>query len=407
MSTPQPGDPQPNLMDPAFIANPYPALHALREGPGVGTDVFGAQWFVTRYDDVYRILYDRGLSADPANADPGTSMGFIHAAGGDHRDEPQSILMMDEPGHTRLRKLVNKAFTPRAVESLRPRAGAIAAELLDAVSAMPEFDLMAAFARPYPTTVIAEMIGVDPADRAQFKAWSDRSVRALDPFLSAEDRALTAEASGKLREYFRRAIAERRGAPRDDLVSRLITAHEENDALTEPEMVVMLALLLTAGNVTTTDLIGNGVRLLLEHPAELERLRDDPALIPNAVEEILRFDPPVVETWRTSSEAVQVCGHAIAARQTLAPSLAAANHDPRHFPDPGRFDVTRQEIDHLSFGGGIHYCLGASLARLEAQVALRALLDRFPRLRKAEGRDPVYRALPGFRGMESFWVRVD
>lgn len=407
MSTPAPGDPQPNLMDPAFIADPYPALNALREGEGAGPDAFGAQWFVTRYDDVYRILYDRDLSADPANADPGTSMGFIHAAGGDHRDEPQSILMMDEPGHTRLRKLVNKAFTPRAVESLRPRAEAIAGELLDALAGEPEFDLMAAFAQPYPTTVIAEMIGVDPADRSQFKQWSDRSVRGLDPFLSPEDRALTAEASAKLREYFRRAIAERRSTPRDDLVSRLIAAHEEHDALTEPEMVVMLSLLLTAGNVTTTDLIGNGVKALVDHPAELQRLREDPALIPNAVEEILRFDPPVIETWRTSSGPLQVCGHAIAARQTIAPSLAAGNHDPRHFPNPERFDVTRAEIDHLSFGGGIHYCLGASLARLEAQVALTKLLDRFPRLRKAEGRDPMYRALPGFRGMESFWVRVD
>lgn len=397
----------PSLMDPAFIADPYPALHALREGHGVGTDLLGAQWFVTRYDDVYRILYDRELSADPANADPGTSMGFIHAVSGEHRDEPQSILMMDEPGHTRLRKLVNKAFTPRAVEALRPRAGAIAAELLDALSGQPEFDLMAAFAQPYPTTVIAEMIGVDPADRVQFKAWSDLAVRGLDPFLSPEDRARTGQAGGALRDYFRRALAERRRALRDDLVSRLIAAHDENDALTEPEMVVMLSLLLTAGNVTTTDLIGNGVKTLLDHPAELQRLRDDPALIPNAVEEILRFDPPVIETWRTSSEPVEVCGHAIAARQTIAPSLAAANHDPRHFPDPERFDVTRQEVDHLSFGGGIHYCLGASLARLEAQVAVAQLVDRFPRLRKADGREPVYRALPGFRGMESFWVRVD
>ncbi len=398
---------QPNLMDPAFIANPYPALNALRDGPGVGADSFGAQWFVTRYDDVHRILYDRELSADPANADPGTSMGFIRAADAERREGPESILFMDEPGHTRLRKLVNKAFTPRAVESLRPRAEAIADELLDAVAGKAEFDFMAAFAQPYPTTVIAEMIGVDPADRAQFKAWSDRSVRGLDPFLSPGDRALTAEAGRALAEYFSRTIAARRGNPRDDLVTRLINAQEENDALTDPEMVVMLSLLLTAGNVTTTDLIGNGLKALLEHPAELQRLRDDPSLIPNAVEEILRFDPPVIETWRTHDKPVEVCGHAIAARQTIAPSLAAANHDPRRFADPERFDTTRAEIDHLSFGGGIHYCLGASLARLEAQVALAKILERFPRLAAAEGHDVTYRALPGFRGMESYWIRVE
>ncbi len=401
------GQPSPNLMDHAFIANPYPALNALREADGVGTDSFGAQWFVTRYDDVHRILYDRALSADPANADAGTSMGFIHAATGGHREGPQSILMMDEPGHTRLRKLVNKAFTPRAVESVRPRAEAIADELLDAIGPAPEFDLMSAFAQPYPTTVIAEMIGVDPADRARFKAWSDLSVGGLDPFLTPEERARSAEGARALHEYFGKAIAGRVGVPGDDLVSRLIAAREENDALTTAEIVVMLSLLLTAGNVTTTDLIGNGVKALLEHPAELQRLRADPALIPNAVEEILRFDPPVIETWRTSDQPIEVCAHAIAARQTIAPSLAAANHDPRHFPDPERFDVGRTEVDHLSFGGGIHYCLGASLARLEAQVALAKILQRFPNLRASETREPVYRALPGFRGMESYWVRTD
>ncbi len=397
--------PVPNLMDPAFIADPYPALNALREGPGVGTDAFGVEWLVTRYEDVYRILHDRTLSAEPANADPATSMGFIQEATV-ASDEPQSILFMDEPEHTRLRKLVNKAFTPRAVESLRPRAEAIADELLDAVGDVAEFDLMAAFAQPYPTTVIAEMIGVDPADRTQFKAWSDRAVRIFDPFLSPEDRALTVEAQGALGDYFRAVISERRGSPGDDLVTRLINAQEEDDALTDAEMIVMLSLLLNAGNVTTTDLIGNGIKALLEHPAELQRLRADPSLIGNAIEEMLRFDSPVIEIWRTHNAPVEVCGHAVAARQTIAPSLAAANHDPRHFADPERFDITRQEVDHLSFGGGIHYCLGASLARLEAQVAFSKIVGRFRFLAPAAGREPVYNAVPGFRGMQSYWVRT-
>ncbi|MGE0599560.1 MAG: cytochrome P450 [Dehalococcoidia bacterium] len=396
--------PVPNMMDPAYIADPYPALNALRESAGAGPDASGAQWYVTRYDDVRRVLYDRELSADLRNAAPMTAGWFVAQASGEQSNEEISMLLLDEPDHTRLRKLVNKAFTPRAVEALRPAMEARAEELLDAVAGEPEFDLMPSFAMPFPTLIIAEMIGVDAADQAQFKAWSDLVVRGFDPFLGDAEKAEIASASAALHAYFEKAIAARRLAPRDDLISRLISAQEGGDRLTDLEMRVMLILLLNAGNLTTTDLIGNGVRALLAHPDQVEALSEDPSLVVNAVEEMLRYDSPVVETWRFSSEEETFSGCPIAAHQTIAPSLAATNHDPRQFADPERFDIGRQEIDHVSFGGGIHYCLGASLARLEAQVAVGALTRRFPGLHAAPGREPVFRATPGFHGMESFWV---
>lgn len=396
----------PNLMDPAYVANPYPALNALREREPVGPDATGAQVYLTRYEDVHQALFDRSLSSDPRLAAPGTSGWFIAQGMDPESDENISMLFRDEPGHTRLRKLVNKAFTPRAVEVFRPRARAIADGLLDNVNGESEFDVMAAFCQPYPTIVIAEMLGVDRAQQENFKAWSDLLVQQLNPFLTPEQRAAIEEADRALNDYFATAIAERRLHPTDDLMSRLITAQEDGDSLTDSEMHVMLSLLLVAGNVTTTDLVGNGIHALLSHPDQLQKLRDDPSLIPNAIEEVLRYDPPVLETGRFSNAEQQFSGCPVAAHQTIAPSLASANHDPRRFPDPEKFDVAREEIDHVSFGGGIHYCLGSALARLEGQVAVAALLERFPILRMAPGRAPVYRTMPGFRGLQSLWVAV-
>ena len=394
-----------NPIDPAFIADPYPALNALRESTGVAQDAFGMQWYVTRHDDVHRVLNDRALSNDSRNAAAGTADALFRE-GSDMAAQP-SILFLDPPDHTRLRTLVNKAFTPRAIEALRPRAEENAVALLDAVGARDAFDLMEAFAQPFPTIVIAEMIGVDPAEQAHFKEWSDASVRTLDPMLSPEEREKADEANGLLGDYFRRCIDERRTAPRDDLVTRLLAAHEEGDRMSEGEMVTMLILLLVAGNVTTTDLIGNGVLALLTNRDELKKLQEQPSLIPAAVEEILRFDPPVVQNGRIPLQDIEVGGTVIPAYQSIGPSLAAANHDPRVYPEPDRFDVTRSDTHHHSFGGGVHYCLGAPLARMEAQVALAELLRRYPELRLDESQPPLHRTMPGFRGLQTLHVRVD
>jgi hypothetical protein len=264
---------------------------------------------------------------------------------------------------------------------------------------------MPAFAAPLPTIVIAEMLGVDPEHRANFKRWSDDLVMTFDPMMTEEMKTQLNASRAEIFEYLQSAIADRRTAPRDDLMSALIAAEEDREKLTKDEIIVMCTLLLSAGNVTTTDLIGNGTLALLQHPTELQKLQQDPSLIKNAVEEMLRFDSPVMATGRIPLQDLTVGGCPIQAGQSLTPMLSAANHDPLVYPDPHRFDITRADTRHHSFGGGAHFCLGAPLARLEAQIAIATLVRRFPRLRLGEG--PIERRmLPGFRGLRSLPVLV-
>jgi hypothetical protein len=258
--------------------------------------------------------------------------------------------------------------------------------------------LIAEFAGPLPTIVIAEMLGIDPADRADFKRWSDDGVMGFDPLLTPDMRARMEASNAELESYFRAAIAERRGSPRDDLITSFIRAEEGGDSLNDDEIVSMCSLLLAAGNVTTTDLIGNGVLALLQNPDQWRMLRTDPELIRNAVEEMLRYDPPVIQTGRIPLQDIEVAGVTVAAGESLNPQLAAANHDPSRYQDPDRFDVTRKDTHHQSFGGGAHFCLGAPLARLEAQVGIGTLVRRFPNLRLTD--EPLeYRRIPSFRGL--------
>jgi len=380
-------------LDAAFREDPYPVLDRLRASEPVHHDGVLHRWVLTRHDDVDRVVNDRSLSADPRKAAPGTYMELFQQAG----EEP-SILFLDPPDHTRLRGLVSKAFTPRAVERMGPRIQEVVDELLDAVADAERFDLMATFAGPLPTIVIAEMLGVDPADRDDFKRWSDESVLGFNPLITDEERERVIAASTAMDDYLRRAIAERRSNPRDDLISALIAVEEAGDQLSNEEIVTMCSLLLAAGNVTTTDLIGNGVLALLRHPDQLAALRADPSLIKNAVEEMLRFDGPVVQTGRIALSDVEIGGCPVGPGASILTSLAAANHDPAVYPDPDRFDVRREDIHHHAFGGGIHYCLGAPLARLEARIAIDTLVRRFPNLRLA-GEPLEWRRLPSFRGL--------
>ena len=291
------------------------------------------------------------------------------------------MLNLDEPDHTRLRGLVHKAFTPRLVANMLERIQTLTDELLDAVQARGRMDLIRDYALPLPTTIIAEMMGVPVQDRHKFHRWSNALVSA------------SGSTWGMLRmlppvwaflRYIRKLVKIRQAEPRDDLVSALVQAREAGDRLSEDELLAMIFLLLVAGHETTVNLIGNGVLALLEHPAEMDRLREDPDLIKPAVEELLRYDSPVqMASERYAREEVTIAGVTIARGETVHAMLGSANRDERQFDRPDDLDITREPNRHLAFGQGVHYCVGAPLARLEGQIAINTLLRRFPDLRLA------------------------
>jgi hypothetical protein len=387
-------------LDPEFQRDPAPILECLRRLDPVHHDTVLNRYVLTRNADIDTLLWDRGLSVDPRKATPGTFEANFITPG---YEGQQSMLLSDPPYHTRLRSLVTRAFSAKSISEIRTRVQVIVDELLDAADGEGEVDLIASFAGPLPTIIIAEMLGVDPADRTEFKRWSDDAVMTFNPLLTPEERQRVMESGAAFDSYFGAAIAERRERPRPDLITSLIQAEENGDRLTVEEIVRMCGLLLAAGNVTTTDLIGNGVLALLRNPDELRKLQDDPSLIKNAVEEMLRYDPPVSQTGRTPLEDIEVAGVKIEAGQSITPMLAAANRDPAAHPDPDRFDITRTDVEHKSFGGGVHFCLGAPLARMEAQVAIGALVQRFPALRLSD--TPLeWRRIPGFRGLKQLPV---
>jgi hypothetical protein len=363
-----------NPLDPSFRDDPYPALRRLRETDPVNAAPFGL-WRLLRYADIVRLLRE-------ANAGVRLSDGTLPPVPG--QDIPGAglrggfMLQQDAPAHTRLRRLVSKAFTPRAVEALRPKMQSIVDACLDAVAKSGEMDVIKDLALPVPSTVICEMLGVPLADRERFTLWTAEATHGLAAVLSPPavvERA--ANASLSLAGYFQSLIAERRKDLKDDILSAMIRAEEEGDRLTADELLVQAIGLLIAGFETTIGLIGNGVRALLRHPDQLARLRAEPALLPSAVEECLRFEGPIVLTVRILHEDTEFGGKVIPKNATIFAMLASANRDPERFPDPDRFDIGRTPNEHLAFGGGEHFCLGAHLARLEAQLAIGGLVNRF------------------------------
>ena len=372
-----------------FREDPYPLYRYLHAAaPVQWSDVLDA-WTLARYADVVESLTDPRFSADRA---PEVDEGYSIA---------RSMLVSDPPDHTRLRALVQKAFTPRMVEQLRPRIGSIVRELIERIGTRGgQFDVITDLAYPLPVMVIAELLGVPPEDRETFRDWSAALAASLDPLVSQELAQRAAEARDALHGYLRGIIAERRRAPRADLISALVAVEERGEILSEPELVVMCTLLLIAGHETTVNLIGNGMLALIQHPEQYAQLREAPALIGTAVEELLRFDSPVQLTGRIASEPLEIGGQLIEAGQWVLPLLGAANRDPQQFAQPERLDLTRNPNPHLGFGRGIHFCLGAPLARLEGQVAIAALVQRFGTLELAA--PPVRRdqiTLPGLRSL--------
>ncbi len=362
-----------NPLSPRVFMDPYPTYTALRTRDPVHWSNLSNGWVVSRYQDIDAILRDhRRFSNDPQQRLRSRSRRAQISPEAD-----PSMLFVDPPDHTRLRSLVSKAFTPKTIETMDLRVREIMADLLDQIADPASFDLMQAIADPLPVIVIAELIGVPPADRAQFKVWSDQRARTLEPTITSREREIARQAGEALDAYFLGIIAERRAEPRDDLISALVAVEEEGDKLTEREMVVMLRLLLVAGNETTTNLIGNGMLALLQHPEQMRMLREQPDLIPAAIEELLRYDAPVQTDIRTALEDMELEGKRIQKGQGILLLIGSANRDPEVFTDPDRLDLTRQEASHIAFGRGIHHCIGAPLARLEGRIAFEMLLERF------------------------------
>lgn len=391
--------PAPQLVPPEEWPDPHPHYHRMRSATPILSIPEWDEYVFTRFEDCERILRDPSMSSDPANR----RMELPFLEFGEGMDRPRSMLMMDAPDHTRLRKLVSKAFTPRTMERLRTHVAELAEGMLDDVDPAG-FDLISAVGFPLPVTVICELLGIPAEDRHLFGPWSSDASRMLDADLDDATIQRGVMAFMQLVNYLNGIFEERRAAPRDDLLSALLAAEEAGDRLSEEELRATVVLLFVAGHETTMNLIGNGTVALLRQRDQWDRLVADPSLAPGAVEEVLRFDGPVHLTARTATVPCQVGDVTVEPGQGLVTLLAAANRDPARFPDPDRLDITRADNHHLTFSQGVHYCLGAALARLEGQEVFKALVQRFPTLELAE--EPVHRDHFVLRGYKAVDVRA-
>ncbi len=403
------------LMRPEGRADPYPLLRKVqRRAPVIF--VPSHNWIITRYADASAVMRDPRFSSDqhtrflrPGVEERWRAYMDAHPERGVRLSS--SMLFKDGADHERLRDLVSKVFTPRMIEGLRPRVQLLADELLDAVEPAGRMDLIADFAFPIPVTIICELLGIPAEDRADFRDWTARVARSLDPSTNeTEEQEIGRagdEASAAFGAYFRELITRRRSEPRDDVVSALISAQDGEDKLTTDELLATFVLLLVAGHETTTNLIGNGTLALLRHPDELARLRADlsPDAVKVAVEELLRYEPPVSGVLRIATEDIPIGGTVIPAGHDALVIIAAANRDPSVFADPDRLDVRRADNRHLTFSGGPHFCLGAPLARLEGQIAFATLFRRFPNL-ELETEEPEWRETFTLRGLKQLPVRL-
>jgi cytochrome P450 len=371
-----------------FLADPYVHYKRLRENTPIHFNEARGSWILTRYNDMAEVLRDH----DRFSAERGGPANYS-------TDEmPRSMLASDPPHHTRLRTLVNKAFTARTVERLRQRIQQIVDGLLDEVADKGGMEAITDFAYPLPITVIAEMLGVPASDRDFFREASSKIAVALGPINDISVGMAALEGRNQLVGYFNDLVPKRKGDPRDDLISAMLAAEEAGDFLSHGELLAMLLLLLVAGHETTVNLIGNGLLALLRNPEQAERLRTDESIERSAVEEFLRYDSPVQFTGRLVMEDFELDGHHIKKGSGLSTIVASANRDPQVFDDPDTLDLGRDPCPHLSFSAGIHYCLGAQLARLEGQIALSTVVRRFPNMKIATD-SLEWRPAPILRGL--------
>ena len=373
-----------NPFVPSFKKNPYLQYGRLRAAEPVHFSAALGAWVLTRYEDCVAVMRDHEtFSSDARNAGGPIAEVIARQRQQSNLSRADTILGLDPPRHTVLRALVNRAFTPRRVQELRPHIEDIARTLLDEVG--DEFDLMEALAQPLPVIVIAELLGISPDDRLQFKEWSNAIADTTNLLQNEAMQARAQQATLELVEYFNRVIDAREAEPRDDLITALVQAEEDGKKLRREDVLAFCILLLVAGNETTTNLIGNGLAALLDHPEALTALREDADRIPDAIEEMLRFDSPVQGLARFATRDVELNGARIGKGDIVLAMVGAANRDPEAFANPDAFDLERGGGRHLSFGQSIHYCLGAPLARLEADIVFRALLGRFAEIEVGQG----------------------
>ncbi len=381
--------------------DPWPTYDRMRTEAPVWRNELG-EWVMTRHRDCEAVLRDPRFSSSPRHRDPALGPADLNFL----MDDADSfvLLFMDPPDHTRVRGLVSKAFTPRTVERLRPRIQSLVDDILDRAADQGGLDVVADLGFELPVTVICEMLGVPVEDRSQFAGWSSDASRLLDGVMTPDELQRGMVAAMSFYNYFGTLFDERRAHPGDDLISALLAAEESGDRLSPEELSSIVVLLFIAGHETTMNLIGNGALALLRQPDQLARWHDDPGLDVAAVEELLRFDPPAHITGRTATVDIEVNGQLFAQGTPVMTLVAAANRDPERFADPGRLDLGRADNHHLAFSQGMHYCLGAALARLEGQIALGSLVRRFPGLELAA--EPVHREHFVLRGLRQLQVSV-
>ena len=387
-----------HLLDPKVLANPYPLYRRLREEAPVHWDPYLHTWVVTRYQDVVTVLHHFSADRTPTPEQ-------LAAIGMDElrpiaQMMTKQMLFMDAPAHTRLRSLASMAFTPARVEALRNHIREILDRLLTPLLERGQMDVINHLAAPLPAIVTAELLGVPTSDSDQLKAWSADFAEVLGNFQHNPDRAArTLKCVAEMAEYFRDALQEQRAHPRDGLINSFITAEIDGDRLTDEEIIANCIVTMVGGQETTTNLIGNGVLTLMRNPDQLERLRNDPTLVPSAVEEMLRYESPSQQTARICPADTEMGGKLIRKGQAVIAVMAAGNRDPERFPDPDRFDINRSDNRHLAFGWASHFCFGAALARIEAQLTFEALVRRTSNLSPLTDAPIVWRENLGLRGM--------
>lgn len=391
------------LLDPAVLANPYPLYHRLRSEAPVHWDPYLHAWVVTRYADVVSVF--QRFSADRTPSPEQLAAMGLSALTPIARVMVKQMLFMDGASHGRIRGIASRAFSPRRIENLRSHIRDIVNHLLDTVEPAGRMDVIEDLAYPLPAIVTAELLGVPPSDRDQLKIWSEGFAEILGNFQHNPDRIpVVLEAVEGMTAYFREAIRDHRDHPKDDLITAFIDAEVGGDRLTDEEMIANLMVTMVGGQETTTNLIGNGMLTLLRHPDQLAMLRDDLSLVPSAVEELLRFESPSQHTARVAPEDTELGGKLIRKRQAVIAVMGAANRDPERFQEPDRLDIRREENRHLAFAWASHFCFGAPLARMEAQIAFDALLRRFPHI-ALETDQVTWRGNLGLRGLTALPVR--